>query len=66
MKKLKIWWLKGRAKSAYLSYRAAQDKLSCGNTMAAMMPSVVAAKHRFNACLDRLSALDSSTPVARL
>lgn len=67
LRRFKIAALKRKAKNAYLNYQNAVTGLSCGSALAEQVSgAVLAAKLEFNSCMDKLSALDPATPIARL
>ena len=67
MKAIRIWWLKRQLRAEYQSYMAMLDSVGCGRHMASSLPSVMAAKSRCNATLQKLAELDpENCPVTSI
>lgn len=65
--KIKIAYFKARAKSYYLQYLDAMDRVDCGSTFALQcLASVREPALRFDAALDKLAQLGEDVPEARL
>lgn len=68
MKRLRIMWLRHRARSLYSDYALAHDHLDCGNRLAEHITG--GRRHRiaraFNETLDKLEALGDNPPKERL
>ncbi len=71
IRSLKVWWIKRKARKAYLSWRDAHADLDCGRHMAAMIRPL-AEQHAENQALlfdiytDKLRALGEQVPNKRL
>ncbi len=65
--KLKLWYLKRRAKTHYLHHADLCDQYSCGLAMAGMVnPGINRTARKFNKVMDKIKELDSTTPSFRL
>ncbi|MFJ2456387.1 hypothetical protein ACIOWK_32585 [Pseudomonas protegens] len=67
MSNLRIWWLKRKARAAYIRYLAAIDRLGCGNEIATHVSrDVRESRSTFNLCMDRLAEMGEPIPGKRL
>ena len=71
IRSLKVWWLKRKARAAYLRWQAVNADLDCGRHMAAMVRPL-AQQHAenqamlFDVYMDQLRALGEDVPSGRL
>lgn len=62
MRLLKIWWLKRKARKAYVCFANARDRLGCGNEIATHVSSDIRkSRDTFNRCMDQLAMLGEPT-----
>jgi len=67
MKKFRIWLIKRKLRSAYLTYRNMLDGSRAGMHMTQQLPSVAAQKARCNELLGKLAKLDpASCPISNI
>lgn len=67
MRLLKIWWLKRKARNAYICFSNARDRLGCGNEIATHVSRDVRdSRATFNRCMEQLAALGEPVPEKRL
>lgn len=67
MRLFKIWWLKRKARKAYVCFANARGRLGCGYEIATHVSrDIRESRITFNRCMDRLAALSEPVPEKRL
>ena len=67
VRSLKVWWLKRKARKAYMRFSNARDRLGCGNEIATFVSrDVRESRSTFNSCMDKLAALGETSADGRL
>lgn len=64
---LRVWWLKRKARKAYVRFSNARDRLGCGNEIATFVSrDIRESRATFNDCMVKLAALGEPVQERRL